>query len=305
MEEVIKSLEAKRAAAKRGYLVCAALGVALVVMLGTHQYARSLAVLAVLLICYLLLARPDIQGFHDAFRTENIRAALGKRLEEVSCHGKAGIPPEELRAAKLLPVKEGNGCITRYRVTGRGAGAGWELCDASFQAVSPGQEGRNQFLSGCWIAGKLSRSTGQHLRLVSRNVATEALLTPYFVEKTGFRPMRWEERELDEAFSSYALEGQLPQLPPAFFRRLLELAEKTPGAAVALDGDRLTLMLCHRFVTTGDPVVRDEVTKERLEREALPELEQVLALARACQGMEEDHTEPTSLYNAEEPQEDR
>ena len=45
-------------------------------------------------------------------------------------------------------------------------------------------------------------------------------------------------------------------------------------------------MLCHRFVTTGDPIVRDPVTRERLEQQALPELEQVLALAAACQGVE-------------------
>ena len=46
MEKIIQELEAKRAAARRGYLICAAMGVALVVMLGTHQYTRALAVLA-------------------------------------------------------------------------------------------------------------------------------------------------------------------------------------------------------------------------------------------------------------------
>ena len=88
-------------------------------------------------------------------------------------------------------------------------------------------------------------------------------------------------------FSSFAPAGQLPQLPDGVLDRLLELTEKTPGSvALGLDDDVLTVMLCHRFVTTGDPIVRDPVTRERLEQQALPELEQVLALAAACQGVE-------------------
>ena len=55
MEKIIQELEAKRAAARRGYLICAAMGVALVVMLGTHQYTRALAVLALTVIAYFLL----------------------------------------------------------------------------------------------------------------------------------------------------------------------------------------------------------------------------------------------------------
>jgi len=283
MEHItVEQLEAKRAAARRGYLICAAMGVALVVMLGTHQYARSLAVLALAALLYFCLARPDIKGFSAAYRQAGIEAAMGKRLDNVAYHGKSGIPPETLRADRLLPVKEGNGCITYHRVTGEKAGVRWELSDATFQAVSPGQEGRNQFVSGCWLRGQLPRSTGQHLRLVSRSIVSEALLTPYFVEKTGYRPMKWEDQRLDREFSGYALEGCLPELPPAFFDRLLELAEKTPGAvALGLDDDRLALMLCHRFVSAGDPGVRDPVTREKLETEALPELEQVLELAAA------------------------
>lgn len=282
MEQTIQTLEAKRSAARRGYLVCAALGVALVVMLGTHQYTRALAVAAVTAVCYFLLARPDIRGFADAYRKANVQTAMGRWLEDAAYHGKAGTDPEKIRAARLLPVKEGNGCITYHRITGRGAGAEWELCDVSFQAVSPGAEGRNQFLSGCWITGELEQPTGQWLRMVSRKIATDALLTPYFLEKTDYRPMTWEDKQLDQEFTSFAREGQLPEPSPAFRDRLLELVEKTPGAvALALDDERLTVMLCHRFVTTGDPGVRDAVTPERLEQQALPELEQVLELAKA------------------------
>lgn len=280
MEQTIQALEEKRAAARRGYLVTATLGVAVVVMLGTHQYTRVLAVAAVWLLYYLFLARPDIRKFSEAYRRAGVEAAMGRRLEQATYHGRAGIPVKTIRADQLLPVKESNGCVTYHRITGRGAGAEWELCDASFQAISPGQEGRNKFLSGCWIRARLDRSTGQHLRLVSRSIVSEALLTPYFVEKTVYRPMLWEDRRVDREFASYAGEGSLPELPPVFFDRLLELAEKTPGAvALGLDDGQLALMLCHRFVTAGKPGVRDAVTREMLETEALPELEQVLALA--------------------------
>ena len=215
------------------------------------------------------------------------QAAMGKWLEDADYHGKEGSPPQQLRDARLLPVKEGNGCVTYHRITGRGAGAAWELCDASFQAVSPGSDGRNQFLSGCWLRGKLDRPTGQRLRMVSRNIVTPALLAPYFLERTDFRPLVWENLAVDQEFSSFAPAGQLPQLPNGVLDRLLELTEKTPGSvALGLDDDVLTVMLCHRFVTTGDPIVRDPVTRERLEQQALPELEQVLALAAACQGVE-------------------
>ena len=268
MEKIIQELEAKRAAARRGYLICAAMGVALVVMLGTHQYTRALAVLALTVIVYLLLARQDIKGFSDAYRKAAAQAAMGKWLEDAAYHGKEGSPPQQLRDARLLPVKEGNGCVTYHRITGRGAGTAWELCDASFQ-------------------GKLDRPTGQRLRMVSRNIVTPALLAPYFLERTDFRPMVWENLAVDQEFSSFAPAGQLPQLPDGVLDRLLELTEKTPGSvALGLDDDVLTVMLCHRFVTTGDPIVRDPVTRERLEQQALPELEQVLALAAACQGVE-------------------
>ena len=287
MEKIIQELEAKRAAARRGYLICAAMGVALVVMLGTHQYTRALAVLALTVIVYLHLARQDIKGFSDAYRKAAAQAAMGKWLEDAAYHGKEGSPPQQLRDARLLPVKEGNGCVTYHRITGRGAGTAWELCDASFQAVSPGSDGRNQFLSGCWLRGKLDRPTGQRLRMVSRNIVTPALLAPYFLERTDFRPMVWENLAVDQEFSSFAPAGQLPQLPDGVLDRLLELTEKTPGSvALGLDDDVLTVMICHRFVTTGDPIVRDPVTRERLEQQALPELEQVLALAAACQGVE-------------------
>ena len=282
METTIQALEAKRSAARRGYLICAALGVALVVMLGTHQYTRALAVAAVTAVCYFLLARPDIRGFADAYRKANVQTAMGRWLEDAAYHGKAGTDPEKIRAARLLPVKEGNGCITYHRITGKGAGAEWELCDATFQVISPGAEGRNQFLSGCWITGELEQPTGQWLRMVSRNMVSDALQAPYFLEKTDFRPMAWGREALDREFCSYAPDGRLPRLPDAVLDRLLELNEKTPGTlALALDDSTLTLMLCHRFVTAGDPGVRDAVTPERLEQQALPELEQVLELAKA------------------------
>ena len=192
MEKIIQELEAKRAAARRGYLICAAMGVALVVMLGTHQYTRALAVLALTVIVYLLLARQDIKGFSDAYRKAAAQAAMGKWLEDAAYHGKEGSPPQQLRDARLLLVKEGNGCVTYHRITGRGAGTAWELCDASFQAVSPGSDGRNQFLSGCWLRGKLDRPTGQRLRMVSRNIVTR--LPPHGLGKPGGGPRVFQLR---------------------------------------------------------------------------------------------------------------
>ena len=100
MEKIIQELEAKRAAARRGYLICAAMGVALVVMLGTHQYTRALAVLALTVIVYLLLARQDIKGFSDAYRKAAAQAAMGKWLEDAAYHGKEGSPPQQLRDAR-------------------------------------------------------------------------------------------------------------------------------------------------------------------------------------------------------------
>ena len=50
--------------------------------------------------------------------------------------------------------------------------------------------------------------------MVSRNIVTPALLAPYFLERTDFRPMVWENLAVDQEFSSFAEFPRRPR-PPA------------------------------------------------------------------------------------------
>ena len=55
--------------------------------------------------------------------------------------------------------------------------------------------------------------------------------------------------------------------------------------ALGIEGDTLTFFFHRRYVTCGDPGLKRPLTLEDLERDPLPELEQVIGLARAYRRM--------------------
>ncbi len=106
------------------------------------------------------------------------------------------------------------------------------------------------------------------------------------MEQLGLRAVVWEREALDGLFYSCAGPEDGPSLPEAVVARIDELARTAPTPfALGIEGDTLTFFFHRRYVTCGDPGLKRPLTLEDLERDPLPELEQVIGLARAYRRM--------------------
>ena len=281
----LKELEQKRRAAWRGYALFGLMNLLLLLLLLTRRTGTALLVLALELAYYFLLARPDIKGYAAAFRVGNAAAAMAKHMEKAAYQGRDGIGREVVLAGRLLPIRP-KSCLTYHRITGERERMELELSDVSFQ-LENGEEGRRApFLTGCWVRVKLDCSPGKRLRMSARTLAAPDALQDWFLEQQGLRAVAWEREALDGLFYSCAGPEDGPSLPEAVVARIDELARTAPTPfALGIEGDTLTFFFHRRYITCGDPGLKRPLTLEDLERDPLPELEQVIGLARAYRRM--------------------
>lgn len=282
----LKELETKRRAAQRGYLLFGLMNLVLILFLLTRRMGTALVILALELVYYFFLARPDIKSYAAVFREKNAAAAMAKHMEKAAYQSRSGISREVILADRLLPVKPGNSCMTFHRITGEKDRMELELSDVSFQLDAGEERSKPQFLTGCWVRVKLDHSSGRSLRMVARTLVDPELQRDWF-QKHSFHPIGWEREPLDGLFCSYAGEGAAFSLPEAVLARIDELARTVPASfALGIEGDTLFFMLHRRYVTCGDPGLKRPLTQADLERDPLPELEQIIGLARACRRMD-------------------
>lgn len=283
---LLREVEEGRQNAWRSYLFCGLMGIAPVVMLLFRKTAAALVVLGLWLLYYLVLVRQDGKKYAAAFLRGNLLASLSPLVEGVEYHGKAGIPREELLADRLLPIREGNSCITFHRVTGKYGGRALELCDVSFQLAEPDEQNRPRFFSGCWVRIRLERPTGRQLRLVSGDLALPSSLTPWYGAE-GLTPAPLGQERAGRVFSSWRREGTpgLGETVPDLAAGLWE--ERELPLAMGLEEDRLVFFLPRRFLAPGEPPVRFPVSQSVLCQSPLPELEGILKVAAACEKLAE------------------
>lgn len=282
METVIKELEAKRGSAVFGSVIYILFCVGALALLFLRRMGPGLVLLGVGCLYYFLLVRRDIKKFTGLFLRENLRAGLGKHLTGVAYQGYAGIPREELFAAKLLPMTEDSSCLSFHRVTGEGKGVRLELSDVTFQLWQPEEKARARFISGCWVAAQLDHGTGCRVRLAGRGLFPERIGEEYY-SGLGLGAVTWGSRRVDEAFCSFG-EGGLSE---SVLGRVMDLVEYTPGAvAVGVEDDRVWFYLGGRLLAGGEPGLKEAVTPEMLAADPLPEMAYIMKVVTALRRME-------------------
>ena len=282
MTTLLQEVEAKRRNAWQGTVLCTLMGIAPVALLLFKLPVVAFIVLALVVLYYLFVVRPDQKKYQDAFLRANLQASLSPLLEEAAYQGSAGVPREELFACRLLPIREEDSCLTFHRLTGQSRGLEVELTDATFRLEDPDEKGRPRFFSGCWARVKLYRPAGTRARLVTADLIPPEALTPWYEEKLGLSPCSLEPHRAARVFTAWG-EKNAPPLTQSVLGHLMDLREKKNlPLAVALEEDCLTAFFPRRFLAPGAPSCRQPVTQGMLLRSPLPELEELLKTALAC-----------------------
>ncbi len=244
--------------------------------------AATLVILGASLVCHFALIRPRAKAYEAAYTHACIQLTMQRRLENAAHTPEAVLKQEKLRCVRLIPDNDNRGSILlREGVTGTGLGRPVLLGDATFAHSFPaGGRTCHEFTVGCWVTVELKEDSGMDWRMLSPGVVGDAARRAFLDQNPDLKRLSWEEKDF-EGCLILRPEGT-PDLPPksarSILKRLLEREYDHP--AVCIRGRELHVMLVNR-VLGQKASVRIPPDKALLERDLLPELDDVLALAKA------------------------
>lgn len=244
--------------------------------------AATLVILGASLVCHFALIRPRAKAYEAAYTHACIQLTMQRRLENAVHTPETVLKEETLRCVRLIPDNDSRGSILlREGVSATFRGRPVLLGDATFAHSFPAAgKTCHEFVVGCWAAVELNEDSGMDWRLLSPGVVGDAARRAFLEKNPDLKPLSWDENGF-EGCLILRPEGT-PDLPPksarSILKRLLEREYDHP--AVCIRGRELHVMLVNR-VLGQKASVRIPPSKALLERDLLPELDDVLALAKA------------------------
>jgi len=245
----------------------------------------TLVILGASLFCHFALIRPRARAFEQAYIHACAQLTLERRLEGAAHTSQPVLDGEALRAARLIPDNRAKGSLLlREGGAGTWRGRAVELGDATFAYSFPaGGKTCHEFVVGCWVTVELKEDSELDWRLYAPGVLADAARSAFWSQQSDLERLRWEDKRFDGC--AILRRAGTPDLPPKAARPVLArlLAREYDHPAVCVRGRLLHVMLVNRLL--GQKVsVRIPPNKALLERDLLPELEDVLALAEALDG---------------------
>ncbi len=242
----------------------------------------TLAILGASLVCHFVLIRPCSKAYEAAYSHACIQLTMQRHLENAVHTPKSVLNAEKLRAVRLIPDNNGRDSILlREGVAGTSLGRPVLLGDATFAHSFPAAgKTCHEFTVGCWITVELSGDSGMDWRLLAPGVPGDAARRAFLENNPDLKRLSWDEKGFENCLILRP-EGS-PDLPPKGARSILKrlFAREYDHPAVCIRGRELHVMLVNR-VLGQKASVRIPPSKALLERDLLPELDDVLALAKA------------------------
>ena len=277
---------------RRAVLVSLVLYVPIIVLVFVLFFVRPLVALAVTAVAagfLMLVVRPRMKAYSEHMLQENLRRTLYARLNCSPASETDGgrITEQTVRDARLLPLADRKDpCMCRHGIAGEAEGIPTAMCDVVLTQTyrkKPGGKPKLLFNPGCWLHFDLPRDTGRDWRLLDKKTLPADTRADFYHAQTELASADLPEGILPR-FALYvpAEGGQRPT--NAVLRQVQRLVgESNAAIAISLRGDRLDVFLRGR-VLAPDFNPADAPTLEELDVSPVPELEQVLRLAKLIAG---------------------
>ena len=305
-EELEKLVNAHKKLRNVTYGLIALLVVALITAI-LKMMIPSIVCLAVMALLRFTVHRTAREEYRQAMTDAALTCAVGAKLDEFELKekGGTGITREEIREAKMLPIRDGEkSFIGLFQgISGPLKGMAISLNDVTLQQYQHAGEKGAEVACGTWMRFVLPKDTGRDFRILAPDIAAEDLLEEFFTGQpeliqqdaadAGFR-----EKQLyyDVTKSAQAAGGQTAgrqaaggnsvaiaqaaPLPSGFVSAANDLFRKTPGkAALSLRGKNLDIFIKNRVLAPNYPV-STKPEESFLSMDPIPEFKDALALAK-------------------------
>ena len=284
-EELEKLVNAHKKLRNVTYGLIALLVVALLTAI-LKMMIPSIACLAVMALLRFTVHRNAREEYRQAMTDAALTCAVGAKLDEFELKDKGGtgITREEIREAKMLPIRDGEkSFIGLFQgISGPLKGMAVSLNDVTLQQYQHAGEKGAEVACGTWMRFALPKDTGRDLRILAPDIVPEDLLEEFFAGQpelikqdaadAGFR-----EQQL---YYNAAAAEQDAVLPSGFASSVNDLFRKTPGkAALSLRGKDLDIFIKNRVLAPNYPV-STKPEESFLSTDPIPEFKDALALAK-------------------------
>ena len=284
-EELEKLVNAHRKLRNVTYGLIALLVVALITAI-MKMMIPSIACLVVMALLRFTVHRTAREEYRQAMTDAALTCAVGAKLDEFGLKDKGGtgITREEIREAKMLPIRDGEkSFIGLFQgISGSLKGMSVSLNDVTLQQYQHAGGKGAEVACGTWMRFVLPKDTGRDLRILAPDIAPEDLLEEFFASQpelvkqdaadAGFR-----EQQL---YYTAAAAAQEAALPSGFASAVNDLFRKTPGkAALSLRGKNLDIFIKNRVLAPNYPV-STKPEENFLSTDPIPEFKDALALAK-------------------------
>ena len=280
-EELEKLVNAHKKLRNVTYGLIALLVVALLTAI-LKMMIPSIACLAVMALLRFTVHRNAREEYRQAMTDAALTCSVGAKLDEFELKekGGTGITREEIREAKMLPIRDGEkSFIGLFQgISGPLKGMAVSLNDVTLQQYQHAGEKGAEVACGTWMHFALPKDTGRDLRILAPDIAAEDLLEEFF---TG-QPELIQQDAADAGFREKQLyyDAAAGALPAGFAAAVNDLFRKTPGkAALSLRGKNLDIFLKNRVLAPNYPV-STKPEESFLSTDPIPEFKDALALAK-------------------------
>lgn len=300
-EELEKLVNAHKKLRNLTYALIAILLAALVAAI-FKQMIPSIACLAAMALFRLTIHRNVRKEYQQAMTDAALTCNVGAKLDEFELKekGGSGITQEDIRAAELLPIREGEtSFIGLYQgISGTLKGMAVSLNDVTLQQYQHAGEKGADVACGTWMHFVLQKDTGRDLRVLSPDIAAADLLKEFFTGQpeliqqdaadAGFREKQlYYDAAAGGQTAGAAADGQTASsggqatpLPSGFASAANDLFRKTSGkAALSLRGKNLDIFLKDRILAPNYQL-STKPEESFLSMDPIPEFKDALALAK-------------------------
>ena len=246
------------------------------------QMIPSIACLAAMALFRLTIHRNVRKEYQQAMTDAALTCNVGAKLDEFELKekGGSGITQEDIRAAELLPIREGEtSFIGLYQgISGTLKGMAVSLNDVTLQQYQHAGEKGADVACGTWMHFALPKDTGRDLRVLSPDIAAADLLKEFFA---GL-PELVQQDAADAGFREKQLyyDVAAAPLPSGFASAANDLFRKTSGkAAISLRGKNLDIFLKDRILAPNYQL-STKPEESFLSMDPIPEFKDALALAK-------------------------
>lgn len=228
-----------------------------------------------------LVVKPQEKEYKNNVIHANLLLGLAKDIMNIEHSSQGGFTRQQVDESGLVPQYK-DSFISRECVTGTLSGMAIIISDitAPYQSTANGKQ-KVLWNSGCMISLELPKDTGLDIRYVDRDFFSFPDRVQYYTETNGLQAIDAQNEDFQQLFTVYSQNPQ--EIPKGLIKRLTAFREFTPGKiGLSIQGNKMTFLLNHRFLGAIQPTLKTPINQAVLSSNPLPEIKNVLDIAKFC-----------------------